>query len=509
MMAAAAVAPPRVSVGGISKRFGGVQALDEVSLDVFPGSIHALLGENGAGKSTLVKILTGAIHPDSGTIAVAGQPVRIASPRDAIRLGIAAVHQELNLFPDLTVVENVFAGNELHDRFLFVHRAAMVEELRKIMNLVGWWIDLEQPVQHLRLAERQMVEILRAFHLKADLILLDEPNSALTDAETQALFRMMRRFQQHGQSFLLVSHRLDEVFSVADHITILRDGRRVASSPVSELTLPEAVRLMVGSAQTSRTAAHRRLPADTPVELQASTITGVGFTEVSFGIRRGEIVGFAGLEGAGVQSLFAALFGLRRMQAGTLLLGGKAYRPRSTADAIARGVASIPADRRVEGLLMDRSVGENIVLVVLHRVMTVLGFVPRRRIHRTADEYARAFRLRASSLDTPVVELSGGNQQKVVLAKWLAAAPRLLLLNDPGRGIDVGAKREVHDAIRRLAGGGMSILVWSSEAEETLELCDRILVMRKGRLVTEVDPATTSLNDLLLAVTGERQDPRP
>ncbi|HYM95908.1 MAG TPA: sugar ABC transporter ATP-binding protein [Candidatus Sulfotelmatobacter sp.] len=504
-MAAATETQPRVSVRGISKRFGGVQALDDVSLDVFPGSIHALLGENGAGKSTLVKILTGAVHPDGGTIMVSGREVRITSPRDAIRLGIAAVHQELNLFPDLPVVQNVFAGNELHDRMGFVRRGAMLDELKKIMNMVGWWIDLDQPVQALRLAERQMVEILRAFHLQADLILLDEPNSALTDAETQALFKMMRRFQAHGQSFLLVSHRLDEVFSIADHVTILRDGRRVASSPIAAMTLPEAVRLMVGSAQVARTAEHRALEAGAPIELDVVGATAAGFTNVSFHVRRGEIVGFAGLEGAGVQSLFATLFGLRKLLAGKLALGGKPYRPRSTAEAIARGVASIPADRRVDGLLMDRSVGENIVLVVLHRIMAFLGLVPSRRVHRTAQEYAKTFRLRAPSLDTPVVELSGGNQQKVVLAKWLAAAPRLLLLNDPGRGIDVGAKREVHDAIRRLAQSGMSILVWSSEAEETLELCDRILVMRKGALVKEVDPSSTSLHDLLLAVTGETE----
>jgi ABC-type sugar transport system ATPase subunit len=505
MMAAATETQPRVSVRGISKRFGGVQALDDVSLDVFPGSIHALLGENGAGKSTLVKILTGAIRPDAGTILVSGQDVRIGSPRDAIRLGIAAVHQELNLYPDLPVVQNVFAGNELHDRLGFVRRADMAAELKKIMNTVGWWIDLEQPVQALRLAERQMVEILRAFHLQADLILLDEPNSALTDAETQALFKMMRRFQAHGQSFLLVSHRLDEVFSIADHISILRDGRRVASSAISAMTLPEAVQMMVGSAQVARAAEQRSRDAQTPVELDVIGATAAGFTDVSFQVRHGEILGFAGLEGAGVQSVFATFFGLRRLLKGTLTLGGKPYRPRSTAEAISRGVASIPADRRVGGLLMDRSVGENIVLVVLHRVMAFLGFVPRRRIHQTADQYAKAFRLRAPSLDTPVNELSGGNQQKVVLAKWLATAPRLLLLNDPGRGIDVGAKREVHDAIRQLAGSGMSMLMWSSEAEETLELCDRILVMRKGRVVKEIDPATASLNDLLLAVTGERE----
>ncbi len=246
---------PRVSVRNIFKRYGGVQALSDVSLDVQRGSIHALLGENGAGKSTLVKILTGAVRADSGSVFVGGREVHITSPRMARQLGIGAVHQELNLFPDLTVLENVFAGSEPHDRLGFVQRARMVQELQRIMTAVGWSMALARPVNSLSLAERQQVEILRAFHSRADLVLLDEPNSALTDAETQALFNLMRRFQVQGQSFLLVSHRLDEVFAIADFITILRDGCRVASAPASSLSLPEAVRLMVGSAETARTRA--------------------------------------------------------------------------------------------------------------------------------------------------------------------------------------------------------------------------------------------------------------
>lgn len=510
MAIAMEVEVPRISVRNISKRFGGVQALSDVSLDVRRGSIHALLGENGAGKTTLVKILTGALLADVGTIMVSGQEVQITSPIHARKLGIAAVHQELNLFPDLPVAENVFAGDEPHDRLGFVQRRRMVEELTREMNLVGWWMDVDRPVESLTLAERQMVEVLRAFHQRTDLILLDEPNSALTDAETQALFGMMRRFQSQGQSFLLVSHRLDEVFGIADFITILRDGHRVASVPVAELRLADAVRLMVGSAEAAHVAARSTavVPGQAP-RLAVSHLTGRAFADVSFGVRPREILGFAGLEGAGVQALFGALFGLRKRTSGTMTLDGKPYAPRNPAEAIVHGVASIPADRRTDSLLMDRSVGENIVLVVLRRIKSALGFINRRRIADAAGEFAKAFRLRAPSLDTPVVQLSGGNQQKVVLARWLAASPRVLLLNDPGRGIDVGAKREVHDAIRRLAASGMSILMWSSEADETLEVCDRVLVMRKGGLAKEVDPTTTSLHDLLLAITGESQTGRP
>ena len=246
----------------------------------------------------------------------------------------------------------------------------------------------------------------------------------------------------------------------------------------------------------------------TAPRLTISGLTGRGFTDVTFEAGPGEILGFAGLEGAGVQAVFAALFGLRKRRAGTLAVDGRSYAPRHPVDAISRGVASIPADRRTDSLLMDRSVGENIVLVVLKRIKSALGFIGHQRISETAGEFASAFRVRAPSLDTPVVQLSGGNQQKVVLARWLASSPRILLLNDPGRGIDVGAKREVHEAIRRLAASGMSILTWSSEAEETLDLCDRVLVMRKGRVIKEIDPARTSINDLLLAVSAEREGER-
>jgi len=496
-------------VRNVSKRYGGVQALVDVSLDVARGSIHGLLGENGAGKSTLVKILTGAVRADSGEILVGGQEVHITSPIDARRLGIGAVHQELNLFPDLTVTENVFAGDEPHTALGFVEQRRMVDELKIEMNQVGWWMAIDRPVGDLTLAERQMVEILRAFHQRADLILLDEPNSALTDAETQALFAMMRRLQAQGQSFLLVSHRLDEVFSIADVITILRDGKRVASAPATDLSVGDAVRLMVGSTQESlpgrRSAA--RSAQETP-RLAATGLTGRGFADVTFEVRPGEIVGFAGLEGAGVQAVFRALFGVQKRHVGTMAIDGRPYVPRHPVDAISHGVASIPADRRTDSLLMDRSIGENIVLVVLKRIKSALGFISHQRLTETAGEFAKAFRVRAPSLDTPVVQLSGGNQQKVVLARWLAASPRILLLNDPGRGIDVGAKREVHEAIRRLAASGMSILTWSSEAEETLELCDRVLVMRKGRLIKTIDPSTTSLDDLLLAIAAEHEGER-
>jgi ribose transport system ATP-binding protein len=496
-------APPVVEVRNVSKRFGGVQALADVSFAVAQGTVHALLGENGAGKSTLVKILCGAERADEGTFYLRGQEVDIDSPQTAKRLGISVVHQELTLFPDMSVRSNVFAGQELHNPLGFLRGAAMDRELARTIDAVGWTIDSRATVSALTLGERQMVEILRAFYQEADLIILDEPNSALTDRETNALFAMVERMRGQGRSFLLVSHRLDEVFAVADAVTVLRDGRHVATLPRSRLTMRDAVTMMVGDnlalESDEQQPDHAR---GQDVVLEVSDLGGEHFSGVTFHASRGEILGFAGLEGSGLQELFAALFGLARIDAGQVLLEGSSYRPRTPGGSVARGIASIPADRKEEGLVMDRSVGENTVLVILKKIGAILGFVTNRRINRRAMPFLTAFRVRTPSASAPVTSLSGGNQQKVVLAKWLASSPRLLILNDPTRGIDVGAKREVHAAIHKLAGEGITVLVWSSDAAETLDLCDRVLVMRRGRLVEALDPRTTSLNQLLLAIVG-------
>jgi ribose transport system ATP-binding protein len=498
---------PQVAARNISKRFGGVQALTDVSLVIQRGTIHALLGENGAGKSTLVKILAGVEPADTGQILIRGQWAEIHSPQDARRLGISVVHQELSLFPDLTVLSNVFAGRELYNRLGWLDSRQMKAELQQVMDAVGWWIDPDALVNSLSLGERQMVEILRAFRERADLIILDEPNSALTDRETQALFSIVRQLRSKGCAFLLVSHRLDEVFSIADYITVLRDGKHVATMQAGEVSLREAVVMMVGDNQVSQGEA--RAPAklnDKTLLLRVSNLQGAIFEKVSFDAARGEILGFAGLEGSGIQELFSVLFGLEQAVDGEMFLRGTAYKPRHPKDAITQGLGFIPADRKEEGLLMDRSVGENTVLVILDKVMSRLGFITDQQIALKAKPHLMAFRVRTPSLETPVVQLSGGNQQKVVLAKWLANAPSLLILNDPTRGVDVGAKREVHTTIKELTLAGITVLLWSSDAAETLEVTDRILVMSKGRLTREFNPRTTSLNQLLLAVFGESDD---
>ena len=497
----ATAAGAAVAARGISKRFGATRALSDVSLSIKPGSVHALLGENGAGKSTLVKILSGSVQPDEGVIEIAGRPTVMASPAAARKSGIAVVHQELSLFPLLNVVSNVYAGSERHSALGWMQESQMRVELAETMASLGWSIPAEMPVGRLPLAEQQMVEIVRAFHFHADLVLLDEPNSSFTDAESKALYDAVRRFRARGQAFLLVSHRLDEVMAVADEVTILRDGRVVHTGPAAALTVADAVRHMVGDKGTPRTV-DRAGAAKGPVRVAASAVAAGRLHELSLSVRGGEIVGIAGLEGAGVQEFFDALFGTRKLEHGDLALDGKAFRPRSSADAIRFGVASIPADRRTDGLLMNRAVQENIVLVVLGRLSKALGAVGDGAIRDFAKQFIDRFRIRIRDPEVEVSTLSGGNQQKVVLAKWLALEPTVLLLNDPTRGIDVGAKAEVHQVVREMAARGVAVLVWSSETDELLNLCDRIVVLADGKQTAQLDPAAIGRQELVLAVAG-------
>ena len=493
---------PTVAARSISKRYGGIRALADVSVEIWPGTVHALLGENGAGKSTLVKILAGAVRPDEGEVRVAGRALALASPAEARRSGIAVVHQELSLFPALKVVSNVYAGNENRGPFGWIRSRRMRDDLSRTMADIGWSISLDRDVGSLTLAEQQMVEIMRAFHFKADLVLLDEPNSSFTDMESKALYDAVRRFRARGQAFLLVSHRLDEALAIADHVTILRDGRVVHAAAAADLTVRDAVQFMVG-AKAKATPAARKPPADAPVRLKASKISAGRLRDLSLDLGQGEIVGVAGLEGSGVQELFDALFGTRKLDGGALQLDGIDYRPRSPADAVRYGIASIPADRRTEGLMMNRAVAENIVLVILGRLRSALGFVRDGAIREAAQRFIDRFRIRVADAEMDVVTLSGGNQQKVVLAKWLALKPVVLLLNDPTRGIDVGAKAEVHAVVRELAAEGVAILVWSSESDELLGLCDRIVVLHKGAKSADLDPARIDRRDLVLAIVGE------
>jgi ribose transport system ATP-binding protein len=501
---ASATRVPAVAARNISKRYGGIRALAEVSVEIWPGTVHALLGENGAGKSTLVKILSGAVRPDEGIVEVAGKRIALASPAEARRSGIAVVHQELSLFPQMKVLSNVFAGSERHGVLGWMHGRQMRDDLGQTMDEIGWSIPLDREVGSLPLAEQQMVEIVRAFHFKADLVLLDEPNSSFTEAETRALYDAVRRFRARGQAFLLVSHRIDEVLAIADHVTILRDGRVVHSAPAEDLTVRDVVNSMVGSKGKPAATVHAKTSVDAPLRLGVSNVSAGRLRGCSLALRQGEVVGVAGLDGSGVQELFDVIFGTRKLEDGSFSLDGRDYRPRSPADAIRYGVASIPADRRTDGLMMNRAVAENIVLVILGRLRSALGMLKDSVIHKTAQRFVDRFRIRIAHADVDVVTLSGGNQQKVVLAKWLALKPTVLLLNDPTRGIDVGAKAEVHDVVRELAAEGVAILVWSSESDELLGLCDRIVVLVKGAQSVELDPAKIDRRELLLAIMGER-----
>jgi ABC-type sugar transport system ATPase subunit len=500
--------PSSVAAWNISKAYGATRALSGVSVEVRPGSVHALLGENGAGKSTMVKILAGAIGPDEGEIRVRGVPIVLRSPADARRSGISVVHQELSLFPALNVASNIYAGNEPRGPVGQLRRNAMDTAVRRTMADLGWRLPLDVPVGQLSLAEQQMVEIMRAVHFHADLVLLDEPNSALTQAESAVLYDTVRRLRDRGQAFLLVSHRLDEVLAIADYVSILRDGGLVHSAPAASLTIRDCVHHMVGAADTLIARPPPRDRAPGPVRLAIEGLAAGRLEAFSLDVHQGEVVGISGLEGSGITDLFDALFGTRPILAGTMTLDGAAYAPRSPADAIARGVASIPADRRTAGLLPTRSISDNIVLVILDRLRSIGGLLRDSRLAAAARQYSERFRIKAAGLDAGIMTLSGGNQQKVVLGKWLALRPGVLLLNDPTRGIDVGAKAEVHAVVRELADEGVAVLVWSSDADELLSLCDRVIVLREGRQTAELTPATADRRDLALAVAGGGGDER-
>jgi ABC-type sugar transport system ATPase subunit len=449
----------------------------------------------------MVKILSGSVQPDEGSIEIGGRATVVSSPATARKAGVAVVHQELSLFPLLNVVSNVYAGNERQTGLGWMEEDRMRAELAETMASLGWSIPMDTPVGGLTLAEQQMVEIVRAFHFRADLVLLDEPNSSFTDAESKTLYDAVRRFRAKGQAFLLVSHRLDEVMAIADEVTILRDGRVVHSGPAAGLTVADAVRHMVGEKGAPRSV--DRVSAEKgPVRVAAAGVASGRLRGLSVSVRGGEILGIAGLEGAGVQEFFDAVFGTRKLEQGTLALDGKPFRPRSSADAIRFGIASIPADRRTDGLLMNRAVKENVVLVVLGRLSRKLGAIGDGTIRSFAQQFIDRFRIRIRDADVEVATLSGGNQQKVVLAKWLALDPVVLLLNDPTRGIDVGAKAEVHQMVREMAAKGVAVLVWSSETDELLSLCDRIVVLSDGRQTAELNPAEIGRQELVMAVAG-------
>jgi ribose transport system ATP-binding protein len=493
---------PALEMRGISKAFFGVPALRNVDLACQPGTVHALVGENGAGKSTLMAILAGVTIADAGDIRLGGQAFAMGDSEGARRNGISVVFQEFNLIPDLSVAANVWLHRELTSCGFLASRK-MRQETVALLEQVGTDIDPATPVGRLSVAQQQLVEVARALALQPQILVMDEPTSALSTREQAHLLSLVRDLRAQGKTILYISHRFDEIFAVADRITVLKDGQHMATVDAASINHNEVVRLMVGRELAADPYPPRRkAPTGSPALAVAHLSWPGVLHDVSFEIRRGEIVGLAGLMGSGRTSLARAIFGAAPQARGNILVEGKAVRIRSPRTATRAGVGLLTEDRKYEGLAMNRDGVENISAVQLP---TKAGFVQRRAQRQQAVKNAAKVRLEAQVLRRAVQTLSGGNQQKVVLAKWLAARPQVLILDEPTRGIDVGAKSEIYAIIRQLADEGIGILFISSELPEILGLSDRILVMRRGRIAAELNAIEATEESIMhVAVAGER-----
>jgi rhamnose transport system ATP-binding protein len=490
---------PRAELRGISKRFAATQALDDVSLDLLPGEIHALVGENGAGKSTLVKIMAGVHQPDSGTIWLDGETTQIHGPAHARSLGIAVVHQEPRLFPDLTVAENVFIGHAPAGRLGTIDWGGTRRAADALFKELDVHFDVGAPVRGLSMADQQLIEIAKSLSVEARVLILDEPTASLSAHEVARLFTIVRRLRDRGVSILFVSHRLDEVFELCDRATVFRDGRHVITTATNELTTADLVRHMVGRAVSLFPKVETPI-GDVLLEVKGLTRTGV-FHDVGFSVRSAEIVGFAGLVGAGRTEVARVLFGIDQRDGGEILLGGTHVSFASPSEAMHAGIAYLPEDRHHEGLVLDFSIAQNVTLPILPRLFP--RFLVRASTERkVAHEYTEQFNVRMTGVDQLVGALSGGNQQKVVLAKWLAARPTILILDEPTRGIDIGAKVEVHRIISELAASGLGIILISSDLPEVLAMSDRILVLHEGRLTAEIPRERATEERVMFAATG-------
>ena len=493
---------PILEAERIDKRFPGVHALDEVSLTLLPGEVHAVVGENGAGKSTLMKILAGAQAPDAGTIRMDDQAVTIGSPRAAQELGISIIYQELSLVDALSVGENIFLGDlPTRPGGWQVDWPAVWRRSSELLERVGSRVRPQTLVRNLSVAQKQMVEIARALARNVRVLILDEPPSSLTERETEKLFEIVESLRSRGVGIIYISHRLGEVFRIAQTVTVLRDGRVVGTMPVSEASEERLVRMMVGR-DLSRLFTQART-TDQPVRLEVRGLERRGvLRNVSFSLRGGEVVGLAGLVGAGRTELARCIFGADSHDAGEVVLDGKAVSIHAPSDAVRLGIALVPEDRKLQALILGMSVRENLSLPVLDRLGS--PYVPSRSRERAlVSDYIRSLRIRTPHMEQRVAALSGGNQQKVVIAKWLATKPKVLILDEPTRGIDVGAKAEVHALIARLAEEGVAILMISSELPEVLGMSHRVLVMREGRIVADIPREEASEESIMAAATGQ------
>jgi rhamnose transport system ATP-binding protein len=487
----------------VVKSFGPVVALRSGTLVLDRGSIHALVGENGAGKSTLVKIIAGLYRRDAGEFLLDGESVDFTTTAQSKAAGIAVIYQEPTLFPDLSVTENIFMGRQPVGATRRIDRKAMRREATEIFSRLGVALDPDRITEGLSIADQQIIEIAKAISLDAQVLIMDEPTAALSGVEVERLFAVARSLRDEGRALLFISHRFDEVFALCDTVTVMRDGTYIDTTPIPETTVDELVRQMVGRDVTELFPKLPSTVGDVVLEVEGLTRTGV-FRDVSFTLRAGEIVGLAGLVGAGRSEVARAIFGVDPYEAGTVRLAGAPLPKGNPRTATARGLALVPEDRRKQGLVLDESVSRNITLAIRSKLST-WGLLWGGAENRAAQVWASRLEVKTAALDAETGTLSGGNQQKVVLGKWLATEPRVLIVDEPTRGIDVGTKSEVHRLLSELAQQGMAILMISSELPEVLGMADRVLVMREGRLTGEFDRAEATPEAIMYAATADAE----
>jgi len=491
----------RLTLEGATKAFCPVVALGDGSITLYPGDAHALVGENGAGKSTLVKIVGGVYRPDTGTLSIDGKPVEFSGPADAQAAGIAIIYQEPSLFPDLTVGENIYMGRQPLGSARRIDRRTMERDAREIFTRLGVHLDPSRLARGLSVADQQIVEIAKALSFNANVLVMDEPTAALTTVEVLRLFDVIKTLREDDVAVLFISHRLEEVYACCQRVTIMRDGRFVRSTPVADVTVDDIIHSMVGRELDTLFPKTETAPGEVVLDVRDLTTKGV-FEDISFTVRAGEIVALAGLVGAGRTEVARAVFGIDRRDSGSVRLAGRELRNGDARAAMAAGMALVPEDRHQQGLVMDLGIDQNVALASLTRLRR-LGLIFRSSERRLAETWAEKLRLKYGRLRNVASTLSGGNQQKVVLGKWLARAPRLLIIDEPTRGIDVGTKAEVHRILDGLVADGMAVLMISSELPEVLGMADRVLVLREGRLTAELSRAEADEHSIMRAATGQ------
>jgi len=493
---------PIIELQDISKAFPGVVALSDVSFDVYPGEVHALCGENGAGKSTLIKTITGAHRPDAGKIIFEGNEVRFNSTHESIQKGIACIYQELSIAPQLDVAKNVFLGNLFTGRMRLLDLKRLYRDTEDILtNYIGLDVSPKTPAGELSVGQQQMVEIGRALSRKARVIIMDEPTSALSEKESDTLFKLIKMLRDDNVAIIYISHKLDEVMELADRITVIRDGKNISTSDAKDITREQLISQMIGRTLDNLYQRQEAAQGDTVLEVKELTCKGV-FDEISFSVRRGEVLGFFGLVGAGRSEIMRAIFGVDSYKAGEVFVDGQRLKPKKPSAAIKAGIGFCTEDRKSEGLMLRLSILLNMSLVKLPEISR-FGVIDRKAQRRLVAEYVDGISVKTPSVAQLVGNLSGGNQQKVVVAKWLMMNPKVLIVDEPTRGIDIGSKSEIYGLLGDLAKEGVAIIVVSSEIEEIMGVCDRVITICEGKLTANMPVAGIESEAILIAALGK------